>query len=214
MLKRPGWKTALLVGLVVGLAAGGTVLWAAIPNNVTGAITACYPTSGTNKGALRVINYQAGERCATGEAMLNLPTRTFCSGYPHPGVDLSIPGSTPGHGCNLSGASLIGFPLDGAKLANANLASTNLKNALLRSANLSGANFTGGVIAFGKLQSANLRGATLTNVNAGDTNFSGADLSGATGLSSAQLGGAVWSNTTCPDGTNSDNDGNTCAGHG
>jgi hypothetical protein len=23
----------------------------------------------------------------------------------------------------------------------------------------------------------------------------------------------VWSNTTCPDGTNSNNDGNTCARH-
>ena len=32
-------------------------------------------------------------------------------------------------------------------------------------------------------------------------------------LIGATLTGVHWSNTTCPDGTNSDNDGNTCVGH-
>jgi hypothetical protein len=27
------------------------------------------------------------------------------------------------------------------------------------------------------------------------------------------LSGVSWGNTTCPDGTNSDNDGNNCLGH-
>ena len=43
--------------------------------------------------------------------------------------------------------------------------------------------------------------------------LSGADLSGAD-LSGANLSGAVlsaiWNNTTCPDGTNSDDNGDTC----
>jgi hypothetical protein len=26
--------------------------------------------------------------------------------------------------------------------------------------------------------------------------------------------GVIWNNTTCPDGTNSNNNGNTCVGHG
>lgn len=58
------------MGLAVGLAVGGTFAWAAIPDSTTGTITACYPTSGATKGALRVIDYQAGTRCATGEATL------------------------------------------------------------------------------------------------------------------------------------------------
>jgi len=40
-------------------------------------------------------------------------------------------------------------------------------------------------------------------------NLTGADLTGAK-LQGATLTGAVWSNTTCPDGTNSNDDGGTC----
>jgi hypothetical protein len=69
-MRRPRRKFALLMGLVVGLAVGGTFAWAAIPDNATGTVTACYPTTGTSKGALRVIDYQAGIRCLSGEAML------------------------------------------------------------------------------------------------------------------------------------------------
>jgi uncharacterized protein YjbI with pentapeptide repeats len=39
--------------------------------------------------------------------------------------------------------------------------------------------------------------------------LSGADLSGAD-LTGADLSNVQWSNTTCPDGTNSDENGNTC----
>jgi hypothetical protein len=75
-VKRLGWR-GLLVGLVVGLAIGGTFAWAAIPSSSNGNITACYPTSGTSKGALRVIDYQAGQRCASGQATLTWPSRGF-----------------------------------------------------------------------------------------------------------------------------------------
>jgi hypothetical protein len=39
-----------------------------------------------------------------------------------------------------------------------------------------------------------------------------ADLGGAT-LAGANVNGVTWSNTLCPDGTNSTADGGTCAGH-
>jgi uncharacterized protein YjbI with pentapeptide repeats len=64
---------------------------------------------------------------------------------------------------------------------------TNLMGAHLNSANLAGA-----YMAEAKLQNADLTGANLTEVD---------------------LSGALWSNTICPDGTNSDNDGGTCLGH-
>lgn len=60
----------LTLGLVIGLVAGGGVAWAAIPNSNTGEITACYKTSGTTKGLLRVIDHQGGARCNPGEATL------------------------------------------------------------------------------------------------------------------------------------------------
>jgi YVTN family beta-propeller protein len=90
-------------------------------------------------------------------------------------------------GCNLGGANLTN-----AQLAGANLKGANLKDAILVGANLAGAN----------LQGANLIGADLTGAN-----LTGANLKG------ANLKGVVWSNTTCPDGTNSTADGGTCIGH-
>jgi YVTN family beta-propeller protein len=90
-------------------------------------------------------------------------------------------------GCNLSGANLTN-----AQLVNANLKGANLKDAILVGANLTGAN----------LQGANLSGADLTGAN-----LTGANLKG------ANLKGVVWSNTTCPDGSNSTADGGTCLGH-
>jgi hypothetical protein len=52
------------------------------------------------------------------------------------------------------------------------------------------------------LAGADLRGANLTNV----------DLTGSS-LAQAKLAGVTWSNTTCPDGSNSDTHGKTCVGH-
>jgi hypothetical protein len=60
---------ACIASTVTAIVVGG-ISWAAIPNTTTGAITACYPTSGASKGALRVIDYQAGQRCVSGEATL------------------------------------------------------------------------------------------------------------------------------------------------
>ena len=74
-------------------------------------------------------------------------------------------------------------------LSGADLYDTDLYNADLSGANLSGAN----------LRYAYLSGADL----------SGADLTGAN-LQGAQLDNVNWYNTTCPDGTNSNDNGDTC----
>ena len=105
-------------------------------------------------------------------------------------------------GVNLTGVSLpnenlLGDNLTNANLSNSTLQGTNLKGVVLTGANLAGANLIGA-----NLQSANLQGANLTNANLGGATSKG-----------ASLGGATWSNTVCPDGTNSDADGNTCLGH-
>jgi hypothetical protein len=45
-------------------------------------------------------------------------------------------------------------------------------------------------------------------------NLSGANLNGADVTGAGALLGVTYSNTTCPDGTDSDNDDGTCVGHG
>ena len=93
--------------------------------------------------------------------------------------------------------SLAGCNLFGLNLTNAQLPGANLSGANLNKANLSGADLVGADLAHANLNGANLTGA----------NLSGADMTG------TNLNKVTWSDTTCPDGTNSNADGGTCTGH-
>jgi len=63
------------------------------------------------------------------------------------------------------------------------------------------------------LTGADLRGADLVNTNLNNANLGDVDLSGAN-LGGASVKGVLWSNTVCPDGTNSnDSTPETCVGH-
>jgi Alpha/beta hydrolase domain/Pentapeptide repeats (8 copies) len=96
-----------------------------------------------------------------------------------------------------------GTQLKALNLAGINFEGISVPNAALTSDNLSGAN-----LSDGNLQGVSLQGANLRNVNFTNANLEGAQLQG------ANLQGAIWSNTTCPDGTNSNqNVGFSCSGH-
>lgn len=75
-------------------------------------------------------------------------------------------------------------------------------SASLRRADLTGADLRGGNLRRVDLTDAVLSGADLTN-----TDLAGAD------LTNARLDGVVWSGTTCPDGTNSDDAAGSCVNH-
>jgi hypothetical protein len=115
-------------------------------------------------------------------------------------------------GCNLAGADLTNAPLPGANLKGANLLRAVLVGANLSGANLSGANLNGANLSGANLTGANLTGANLAGANLSSANLSGAVLTNAK-TTSANFTKAIWSNSTCPDGTNSNNDGGTCGGH-
>ncbi|TCB98597.1 hypothetical protein E0H26_08065 [Micromonospora zingiberis] len=63
-----------------------------------------------------------------------------------------------------------------------------------------------------RLVDAYLRDADLRNAKLDHADLTNADLTGAD-LTGASINGVVWRNTTCPDGTNSDDNRHTCAGH-
>lgn len=93
--------------------------------------------------------------------------------------------------CDLSFADLMG----------ANLSYDRLPGT--GGANFTNANLTGAVVVTsGALTDDNFTNANWTDGNLASVNTTGSIFTGVT-----------WSNTTCPDGTNSDADGNTCAGH-
>ena len=125
-------------------------------------------------------------------------------------------------GCNLAKTDLSGANLTGANLSGANLNKATLTNAVLTGANLNASNLnevaaSGANLANANLSGANLQGANLSGANLSAANLTGANLTGVN-LTGAITTGAVfdkviWSNTVCPDGTNSDSHGQTCIGH-
>lgn len=62
------------------------------------------------------------------------------------------------------------------------------------------------------LEHIDLSGASLREANLEGMTIRGANLEG-TNLEGAKIEKTVWKNTICPDGTNSDNAGGSCAGH-
>ena len=64
------------------------------------------------------------------------------------------------------------------------------------------------------MTNANLTVNSLAGWNFDDANLTGADLGGDTVSVATTFTGATWSNTTCPDFTNSNNDGDTCIHNG
>ena len=145
------------------------------------------------------------------------------------GIDLA--------GLDLTGATFWEADLTDTDLADANLTGTYFGSANLGGTDLAGATLTGvesggitgtpaalppewilvgGYLAGpgAYLENANLKDAQLagqdlsdadlTDANLMEANLTGADLTGAT------LTGVTWSDTICPDGTNSDLDAGTC----
>jgi phospholipase C len=88
------------------------------------------------------------------------------------------------------------FPLDPVT------GQTDLRGASLHGQNLAGANLEGA-----ELQGADLHGVNLLGADLANANLSGANLQG------VNTNKVIWSNSTCPDGSNSSSDGGTCQGH-
>jgi uncharacterized protein YjbI with pentapeptide repeats len=110
-------------------------------------------------------------------------------------------------GTDLRAAALEGADLQRANLSGANLTGLNLARANLARTRLRGANLAGANLESANMADADLRGANLTTANLTGVNLKGANLKG------ADVDRVLWSNTVCPDGTNSNSHGGTCEGH-
>jgi uncharacterized protein YjbI with pentapeptide repeats len=103
-----------------------------------------------------------------------------------------------------SGGDLVLDPQPARHLTGANLSNSNY---------IGGSNFTNANMTNANLSHSNLKAANFSGVNLTGANVAGSNLKGATGLKTATITGVIWSKTTCPDGTLSNNDGGSCAGH-
>ncbi len=118
-------------------------------------------------------------------------------------------------GINLSGAYLPRFSptgdlnLQGAQFGGSYMPGSSFFTVDLSAAVFDGADLTGTSFLESNLAGASLVGADLTFVSFGKVNLTGADLTG------ADLTGAIWTGSTCPDGTVASDSylTATCAGH-
>lgn len=119
---------------------------------------------------------------------------------------------------NLSMAELGGATLNAANLTNANLYGVKMADANLKFTDLSGVDLRDATLS-ADMMGANLSGADMRGAHFGDANLAyadlrGANLAGATMRGTSGLDQAIFANTICPDGSNSDendNDRFTCA---
>jgi uncharacterized protein YjbI with pentapeptide repeats len=126
-------------------------------------------------------------------------------------------------GTSYEDTDLVGADFTSADLRNASFFFTNAREALFRRANLMGASLRGASFDDADFNRADMRsvdataasfvGADLTLVDLTFADLTRADLTGALLHRAKGLTTVTWSNTICPDGTNSDNNGETCLGH-
>jgi uncharacterized protein YjbI with pentapeptide repeats len=115
-------------------------------------------------------------------------------------------------GANFSGANLGSAWLEGANLSGANFSNAVISDGVLSETDLSGANLSYADLTACPLDGANLSGADLTGTLIGNepllkgTNLTDVDLSQSEidlpgGIENPRIEGAIFCNTTLPDGT-------------
>jgi uncharacterized protein YjbI with pentapeptide repeats len=167
-------------------------------NGTSQTVVAVEPSGGFEGGNLNSANYSGANLSNQNLSSGNLQNATFNNTNL---TDANLSGDNA-KGASFDGANLTGANLTGGNFQDVNFTSANLTNADLQGDNLKGSNMTG----------ANLSGSNMSSGNFQDINFTNANLTRAN-LSGSNIKGTTWSNTTCPDGTNSNNDGDTCTGH-
>jgi hypothetical protein len=201
---------------------GGTSLGTAQLAVVGGAYQATFSTSGLAVGAHAITARFSGDDAfrESTSVMRTYYVNTDLSVYPKlPSGAYNLKRSAQLTGASFVGAALVGASLTGAVLSGADFTGADLTGAnLSHSSYLDGANFTSATLKNADLSASNLKGANFKGANLTGAHLSGADLSdailsGVRGLQPELLASAVWGNTTCPDGTTSNQNGGTCLGH-
>lgn len=139
--------------------------------------------------------------------------------------------TTDFRGADLRGSDLRGSDLLEVNLANARLSFARMEGAVIRDSSLAGAIMRNAELGLSRTENSDfsrtdLTGAKMTMSQHTGSNFSQADLSGADlryavftdatlflAKTPASMDFALLNNTICPDGINSNQNGNTCIGH-
>lgn len=196
------------------------------------AIHACVGTGIINKGNIRIIS--PDETCQNDENSLNWQQ------YPKPGTEFHFFLSASGANDTdyFKGKDFVKAHIESSQFENTDFSGTNFSRAFIANNTFTKVNFTNAKISNArqfseKFYDSNLSGlnaknaiigagtefynVNFTNANLTEADFSGtifydSDLTGAS-TTGTDFTNVTWSNTICPDGTNSDTNINTCEGH-
>jgi len=228
--KKPGAPTGVTA---LGVEGGATFLWIAPSSDggspITGYVvmvqkegcsttgaTTCTVTGLTDGRAytakVRAVN-AIGQGRASKSIKFTADQAPDCSNFV-PNADLRY---CPLGGEDLDGVDLAGADLSGAKLNNTSFNGANLDGAIfndsakatITEADFDGAQMVGAELGSMDVYNSDFLNANLTSADFGGTNLFVDSFYGAT-MTGANLSGVFWSSDNCPDGTLSDDDGNTC----
>lgn len=94
-----------------------------------------------------------------------------------------------------------------------NMSGTTNRDITIEESSLVGANFSNSTFtAPYRILTSDMANANFSNTDVSGAEIRNSDLTDAD-FTGATITGVVWDNTVCPDGTNSNSNGNTCAGH-
>lgn len=104
-----------------------------------------------------------------------------------------------------------GGDFSGTKFIRADLTNSAITNDQSMP-NFSHTDFTDALLSFSSIVGVNFANSNFTNTKFINTTIQNTDFTGSV-MTGANFSGTSWNSTICPDGTNSDNNGNTCIGH-
>jgi hypothetical protein len=172
-----------------------------------------------------------GTQCGTRQVMIGVGAsgEILCSDFSQPsqpgadcGGDFVPGGSVEWHfsngpldlrNCNLRGFTFGSSAVRAGDFSGADLFGADFTNGACMACVLDNASLFGARTSPYFMQFTSLRGADLRGTHWAGSEFTECDLTGARMVGATGLGQAFWSNTICPDGTNSDDedgDGRTC----
>ena len=209
-MKRLTTSLPILIAFLLGLLIANVVTLVYAHGGDTNLIHGCVKNS---NGSLRIVGVT--DICNSNETEIDWRKAIAGEGtFPLvcPGVDCDLRLT----GSRFTGRDLTGAFIPRADLGGLNLTSTKFINAFMQGLGANITNFTSVDFTNADLSpldiggvgvSASLIDANFTNANFTNTNLTGAD------FTNTIRTGIIWSNTICPDGTNSNNNDDTCEGH-
>jgi hypothetical protein len=198
----------LLAGVILGTGISLTATLAIAHGGDTSKLHSCVDDT---TGAMRMVG--ENDTCPGGEHNVDWDQDAITSTISHVAPYIcTIKCNLTQFASNIKGkdfsySQIVSIQLISVDMSGTNFSHSNISGTFFQT-DLTDTDFSNASLEESSFAETNLQNANFTNADLTDTDFTGA-----TNMDTATLTGVTWSNTVCPDGTNSDENSNTCEGH-